>query len=159
MGIKMQIEPGEWWMEGPSMVLWFNLKPLWKEGWRSEASGAAQERFHWIKREIPKPGDKSRLWGDRKRPSLTFPFFLLVSGAQEIVLVLGTDTDIFSAGQYLFRLGVGSWRKNHHWRRTWDSMRIGLAPRQWPWTMLVHSTFTTNVFKNSPPNEEKQANK
>lgn len=71
------------------MVLWINFEPMWKEGWKSEANGASQERFHCAEVEIPMLGDKAKLWGDQWRPFLTFPSFLVASGAQQILLFGG----------------------------------------------------------------------
>ena len=86
------------------MVLRINFERLWKQGWKSEANGAAQKRLLWVEVEIPKPGDKAKLWGDRWKPFLTFPSFLVASEAQQILLDFGMDNGIFLVGSILFRL-------------------------------------------------------
>lgn len=55
--------------------------------------------------EIPEPGDKARLYEDKRSPSPTIPSFLLVPGAQAILLALGTGKGTLLMGSVPFRLG------------------------------------------------------
>lgn len=67
--------------------------------------------------------------GDRRRPSLTFPRFL-ESGAQELLLVLGTDNGIFSNGQYLLQTGCRQLEQEPLLKKDWGAPinRLVLRP-------------------------------